>query len=152
MKTMMLGPGMYTQQMVQCPTCKGEGEIIPPGGRCKTCNGDKVIKTKKQVEVAIEKGTPDEHLVTLNGEGNELPGADAGDLIIKVNIKKHKYFKRVGADLWMDKTITLKQALLGFTFTVRTLDGSDLTISSTKGEVISHGQIMTVREKGMPFF
>ena len=75
----------------------------------------------------------------MAGQGNEIPDAEAGDLMIKINIKKHKTFRREGADLYMDKTITLKQALLGFTFKVKTLDDSEFTVSSTQGEIISSG-------------
>ena len=46
----------------------------------------------------------------------------AGDLHIKFKVKEHKLFKRKGADLFMDKKITLLQALTGFTFNIKMLD------------------------------
>jgi len=46
----------------------------------------------------------------------------SGDLIVKFKIKKHKVFERKGADLFINKVITLKEALCGFTFKVKTLD------------------------------
>lgn len=88
----------------------------------------------------------------MEGQGNEVPGAEAGDLVVKINIAKHKSFRREGADLWMEKAITLKESLLGFTFKVRHLDGKDILISSTKGEIISPGVVKTIKHKGMPFY
>ena len=84
--------------------------------------------------------------------GNEIPGAEAGDLVVKVGVKKHKHFERNGADLLMAKEITLKQALLGFSFTLKYLDGKDLVISSVPGEVIEFGAAKSVKGKGLPFY
>ena len=46
----------------------------------------------------------------------------AGDLHVKFKVKKHKLFERKGADLYLNKKITLLEALTGFTFNVKTLD------------------------------
>ena len=106
----------------------------------------------KKIDISIEQGTPTDHVIKFNCEGNEIPGAEAGDLLIKVSIKKHKIYTRNGADLFFDKEITLKQALLGFNFTIKYLDGKDLLVSSTPGECIAHGTIKVVKGKGLPFY
>jgi len=41
---------------------------------------------------------------------------------------------------------------LGFTFKLPFLDGKNLTISNTKGEIITPGQTMTIKGRGMPLF
>lgn len=104
------------------------------------------------MEVSIEPGTPDEHEYVYSGEGNEIPGAEAGDLVVVVSIKKHRFFERIGADLALEKEITLKEALLGFTFTCKFLDGKQHLISSLSGEVTSSGTMKSVKGKGLPFF
>ena len=55
-KMQMLGPGMYTQSTVPCEHCNGTGEIIDPDDVCPECNGKKVIKERKVLEVNIDKG------------------------------------------------------------------------------------------------
>jgi len=152
MKMVQLGPGMYTQSQQACPRCKGQGEIIDPAKICKKCKGKKISEVSKKVDVAIEPGCPPEHVIKFNGEGNEIPDAEAGDLLIQIVTKKHKLFTRRGADLIMEKEITLKQALLGFNFTVKFLDGKDLLISTIAGETIEDKAIKCVKGKGMPFF
>lgn len=107
---------------------------------------------EKQVDVAVEPGTPNDFVIRFNGEGDEIPGAVAGDLEVRVNVKKHKNFQREGADLVIDKEISLKQALLGFSFTVKFLDGKDLLVSTVPGEVIQYGDIKSVKDKGLPFY
>ena len=52
----------------------------------------------------------------------------------------------------MKKTISLKEALLGFNFTVPFLDGKNFTVSSVPGEVISPGNIKVVKGKGLSFY
>lgn len=49
-KMRQLGPGMYTQSTGPCDDCRGQGETIPEKGKCKACNGKKVISEKKIIE------------------------------------------------------------------------------------------------------
>lgn len=80
---------------------------------CSHCEGEGLTQVTEKEDISIDVGTPDEHLLKFSGKGNAIPDAVAGDLIIKVNIKKHKIFTREGADLFMEKEISMKQALLG---------------------------------------
>jgi len=47
----MLGPGMYTQRTGPCDDCGGSGEMINEKDKCKNCDGKKVVKEKKILEV-----------------------------------------------------------------------------------------------------
>jgi DnaJ homolog subfamily A member 2 len=127
-------------------------QIIDQKKICKACKGKKISETTKKIEVAIEQGTPTDHIVKFSCEGNEIPGAEAGDLLVKIGVKKHKTFTRNGADLFVDKELTLKQALLGFNFQLKFLDGKDITISSITGECFPHGAVKSVKGKGLPFY
>lgn len=51
-----IGPGMVQQIQTVCPDCKGQGERINPKDRCTTCNGNKVVREKKIIEIHIDKG------------------------------------------------------------------------------------------------
>ncbi len=44
-----MGPGMYQQVQKNCDACKGEGEILPEGGKCKACLGRKIISKEKVI-------------------------------------------------------------------------------------------------------
>jgi len=65
--------------------------------------------------VAIEGGCPNEHDYIFTGESDEYPNVIAGDIYIRVQIKKHKVFLRKGADLVIIKNISLLEALTGVT-------------------------------------
>ena len=49
---------MYTQRTGPCDECNGQGETVDPKNKCKECDGKKVIKEKKVLEVQIDKGAP----------------------------------------------------------------------------------------------
>lgn len=150
-KMQQLGPGMYTQSSGPCDDCRGTGEIIDAKNKCKTCDGKKVIKEVKTIDVEIDKGSPNNQPYTFHGEGDEYPGAEPGDVIVIVQEQPHKVFKRKGADLLIEKEITLLQALTGVDFVLKHLDGSKIRIKNDPGEVIKPNDIKTVLERGLPF-
>jgi len=76
----------------------------------------------------------------------------AGDIICKIKIEEHKIYKRVGADLLINKKITLLEALTGFHFELEMLDKKKITISTAPGDVISAGEKKIIEGKGMPFY
>jgi len=150
-KMVQLGPGMYSQSNGPCDDCRGKGEVIDEKNKCKTCNGKKVCKEKKIIEAEIDKGSPNGFHYTFHGEADEYPGTEPGDVIIIIQEMPHKVFKRKGADLLIEKEITLLEALTGVDFTITHLDGSKLRIKNTPGEVIKPEEIKTISDKGLPF-
>jgi DnaJ family protein A protein 2 len=52
----------------------------------------------------------------------------------------------------MKKTISLVEALVGFEFKVKHLDGSTFNVYTGKGEVLGDREKKVVRGLGMPFF
>lgn len=150
-KMQMLGPGMYSQSSGPCDDCRGKGEVIDEKFKCKTCNGKKVCKETKVLEAEIDKGSPNGCQYTFHGEADEFPGTEPGDVIIIVQELPHKTFKRKGADLLIEKEISLFESLTGVDFVITHLDGNKLRIRNTPGEVIKPDEIKTVEDKGLPF-
>ena len=124
----MIGPGMYTQSQGPCDECRGQGEVIDDKKKCKTCFGKKVVKEKKIIDAEIDKGAPDNQTYVFHGEADEFPGVEPGDVIIVVQEQPHKFYKRKGADLLIEKEITLLQALTGVDFVLTHLDGTKIRI------------------------
>lgn len=59
--------------------------------------------------------------------------------IIHPQEKPHEVFQRSGCDLLMKKTVTLTEALCGFTTVVDHLDGRKIVISYPPGSVLVPG-------------
>ena len=140
------------QSQQTCPDCRGEGYVIKKEDKCPVCNGQKVNQESKTLKISLDKGAPDGKRYTFEGESDEMPGYDPGDVIIEIRIKKHDLFERTGADLTMKADISLLEALTGFQLLINHLDGRKVLIKSKKGEIIKPGMIKTVKECGMPFF
>jgi len=151
-KTQMLGPGMIQQSQVPCNACRGEGKIFDEKDRCTVCKGEKIKDVEKTLEIPIEKGVPNEKTILFAGEGNEVPGAMAGDLHVRVSIKPHAIYERKGADLYVKKKISLLEALCGVNFKLKQLDGTDITICSAPNMIIASNDIKVIEGKGMPFY
>ena len=108
---------------------------------------------EKVLECAILKGTPNGHKYFFKGEADEDATKDLkGDVTFIVETEKHKLFKRDGADLLITKTITLVESITGVEFGIKHLNGSSFKVASQEGEVIKPGQIMTLKNLGMPYF
>ncbi|OMJ66733.1 hypothetical protein SteCoe_36326 [Stentor coeruleus] len=148
-RLIQLGPGMYSQSAGPCEECRGQGKSIDPKFRCKSCKGARIIQEKKIIEIIVDKGTPNHHKQNFHSEGDEEPGLLAGDLVVMIIEKEHAIFKRKKSDLIITKSITLKEALTGYRFILKHLDG-DKIIESIPGEIIKPGDIRTVEELGMP--
>lgn len=140
----MLGPGMYSQRTGPCDDCGGKGEMIDEKFKCKNCDGKKVVKEKKVLEVSVDKGAPNGEKYVLHGEADEYPGIEPGDVIIQIVEQKHDLFKRKGADLMIEKEISLFEALTGVDFVITHLNLKKIRIKNKPGEIIKPDDIKTI--------
>ncbi|CAC5377316.1 DNAJA1 [Mytilus coruscus] len=125
---------LVVQIQTVCPECRGEGESIDPKHMCKHCNGKKVTRERKILEVHIDKGMKDGENIRFTGEGDQEPGLEAGDIIIVLDEKEHDRFQRQDIDLITEMEIELVEALCGFQKTIQTLDDRTLVITSLPGK------------------
>lgn len=119
--------------------------------RCKICKGKKVKRDRKKCVVEVDKGSPNGEQFTVHGEGDCVPEVEPGDVIVVIKIRPNKIFSRKGADLYMDREISLLDALTGVNFTLMHLDGRIVRIKSEEGKCIKPNQVMTCENLGMPF-
>jgi DnaJ family protein A protein 2 len=145
------GPGMIQQMQTTCPTCQGKGTSIKAEDRCTTCNGEQVTKEKKIFEVNVDKGMKRGDHVTFVGEGDQIPDIKlSGDIIIVLDQKPHPEFTRKGNHLYVEKTVSLVEALTGFKRVVTHLDGRSLVIEPAEGAVLDPAFLYAVDREGMP--
>ncbi|MCL4122160.1 UNVERIFIED_CONTAM: hypothetical protein GTU68_038758 [Idotea baltica] len=145
-----LGPGMVSQVQSMCSECRGAGERVNQKDRCKTCEGRKVVREKKILEVNIDKGMEDGQKIMFSGAGDQEPGIEPGDVVVVLDEQEHSVFRRVNNDLTIQMHISLVESLCGFQKPIETLDNRTLLISAIPGEVIKHGDLKCVLGEGMP--
>lgn len=147
-----LAQNMTRQFQTRCPTCQGQGETISDKDKCPKCKGKKVLNEIKILEVHVEKGMRENQKIFFREEGDQMPDKQPGDVIIVLQQKPHEVFQRIGDDLVMKHEITLTEALCGFEFVVKHLDGRDLLIRHNPGEVIKPGDLKGIQGEGMPVY
>lgn len=66
------------------------GEVISEKDRCKKCEGKKVIKEVKILEVHVDKGMKHGQKITFGGEADQAPGVEPGDIVLVLQEKEHE--------------------------------------------------------------
>lgn len=91
--------------------------------------------------------------IILEGEADQVPGQEPGDIVFHIVEEEHETFRRAAADLTATIDVTLAEALTGFSrVVVKHLDGRGIEIQhpKTPGEVLYPGQVLKVPGEGMP--
>lgn len=92
--------------------------------------------------VKIPPGTDSGAKLRLGGKGT-----DGGDLLIRVTVDAHPFFRRDGRDLLIDVPLTVAEAALGTRVDIPTLSGNK-TVPIPAGT--SSGQRLRLRGQGVP--
>merc|ERR1719231_348504 len=94
------------------------------------------MKVQETLEVHVPKGAPDGHKLHFSEKADEIPDGEAGDVVFVLQEQPHSEYKRKGDDLFLERNISLSEALSGFAMELDSLDGRKLVIKSAPGEVI----------------
>jgi len=137
-------PGMFAQSQVTCNECQGRGKVIKKA--CPHCQGSKVVDHTAHYTLDITAGMPEGHEVVFEGEADESPDWEAGDVVLRVRSKKEMgAWRRKETSLYWKESIGIDevrlvkfspwtelnsrpQALLGFERNLTHLDGRTLTL------------------------
>jgi DnaJ-class molecular chaperone len=98
-------------------------------------NGKKVFE-KETIYVDIPQGIDENEMIVLRERGNIISDQVKGDIKINILIQNNTAFKRSGLDLILDKTISLKEALCGFSFELNYINGKSYTLNNNKGSIV----------------
>jgi len=98
-------------------------------------NNLKVSETET-LYVPIPKGIDDNEIIVLKDKGNVVNESLKGDVKIFIKIINNTEIKRHGLDLIYEKNISLKDALCGFTFEIKFINGKIYTLNNTSGNII----------------
>lgn len=129
-----------------CNICEGIGKIIdyiPPG-----IDNDGLKNIEEIIEIQIAKGVPDNSRIIIKNKGNEITSIEnsAGDLIVIVKQKKHKYFIRQFNDILYNLNISIIDAILGTIVEIPTLYDK-VKIKIAPGT--QYGKVLRLKGKGI---
>lgn len=112
-----------------------------------------MVESKNVLELYIPRGARQGERIVLQGEADQLPDQEPGDIIFTLEEAEHETFERAGADLRAILKISLAEALTGFNRVVLThLDGRgiQLNVQQPNGKVLRPGQVLKIPGEGMP--
>jgi DnaJ-class molecular chaperone len=131
-----------TRTRRQAPAQDVEAEVTIPflvaaeGGSVDLSVGGHTLGVK--IPAGVESGQ------TLRLAG-QAPGG--GNLLLKLRVEDHPYFRREGKDIILEVPLALSEAVLGARVEVPTLDGTRLTVKVPPGT--SSGSRLRLRGKGI---
>ena len=96
----------------------------------------------RQIELSVPAGVETGKKLRLGGQG-----PDGADLIVRLRVAPHPYFRREGNNLVLEVPLALSEAVLGAKVDVPTLDGTKLTVKVPPGT--SSGGRLRLRGKGI---
>ena len=160
------------QRRKLCKGCRGAN----PPGRCSKCEacpvetvvvqqqvGPFMMNVKKEVAsedrcrtdkvkhtIMIEQGMRSGSDIVLTRVGDYVPGHVPGDVVVALKANDHDTFKRVDNDLRLTLPISLKEALIGFSKTVKHLDGRQVVVAQAPGVISKPFEVLVLRGEGMP--
>lgn len=137
-----IAPNFIQQVQSTCDACAGKGTIVK--SKCTACNGKKVKRGTHQLAITVEKGMKDLHEIVFEREGDQHPDITSGDIVFVLRTMPHGVFNRSGNDLYMKQSISLKEALLGFSKPTKHLDGADIQV--TRQGITQPGERMVMME------
>jgi molecular chaperone DnaJ len=128
-----------------CGTCRGYGTVIATP--CVTCQGQGRVRARRTVPVDIPAGVDTGLRLQMPGSGEAGPaGGPNGDLYLEIKVKHHDVFSRDGDDILCTLEVSMTDAILGTTATVKALDG-DIALELKPG--VQSADIMTVKDRGI---
>jgi len=132
--------------VTRCDVCKGKGMVIQTVRMgpmiqqiqqpCSTCNGQGknycINNITENIKVTIPRGSPNNHKITVYEKGDDIVNGETGDLVVIVKEIQNEIFTRKGYDLFINKDISLLEALKGFKIELNHLDGRKILIKNNK--------------------
>lgn len=133
--TRQLGPGMFQQYTTQ---------------QCEQCDNVKYEREAETLTVQVEPGMRNGQEISFFEHGEPTVDGDPGDLKFVIVTAPDATFERRGSDLHHNVTISLVDALVGFTMEIEHLDGHKVTLAASG--VTRPGQVVVIKGEGMPVY
>lgn len=100
----------------------------------KTIVNNVIGHEKETLYVQIPKGIDNNEIITLVNKGNSYVnnGVSHSNVKIIILLKPHEFFERNGLDILYTKSISLKDALIGFSFMLNHINNKNYNISCSE--------------------
>jgi DnaJ-class molecular chaperone len=104
---------------------------------------------KETLYLTIPQGIDNNEMLILREKGHVHADNNKGDVKIFIKVLNNTEFTRNGLDLILQKTISLKDALCGFSFDMKYIDDRIFKINNGKGNIITHNYKKVLPKMGI---
>jgi len=111
-------------------------------------NGKYIATEQERVYVNTPPGIDNGEIIQMEEKGHVLRNHKSV-LRVRIKIKPHEVFERRGLQLFYKHSLTFKESICGFDFTIQQLDGTALKIKNNIGNVIQNMDEKVLKGKGM---
>ena len=125
------------------------GGTIPVDIERWLIEGENKVFENETVYVTIPKGVDDNEIIILRDKGNILNDEIKGDLKLFIKVENTTQFERKGLDLIIKKQISLKDALCGFSFELKYINGKVYTLNNNSGSIIPPEYVKIIPNMGL---
>lgn len=104
-------------------------------------SGETKTHHTETISITIQPGTESNEAIVIQGIGNEADGQKGDVKLVFVVLPDSDTsgvprFERRGVDLWHKRTLTLKEALCGFSFELEHLNGKKIALTNANSHAI----------------
>jgi DnaJ-class molecular chaperone len=133
-------PFGFFNQLVPCNVCHQKGKI-PSGDDCEKCNGNCKINKIISIPINFPPGVIDnEKIVHID---------DNVEFCFIAKIIPHNEYTRLGNKLKINKEISLLEALTGFQFNLKLLDGRIIEVKNQENTIVHPGMNLRLKNLGI---
>ena len=125
------------------------GSTIPVEIERWIIEGENKVFENETIYVTIPKGIDDNEIILLKDKGNIVNEDTKGDIKIFVKIENTSQFERKGLDLILNKKISLKDSLCGFSFELKYINGKVYTLNNNSGSIIPSEYVKIIPNMGL---
>ena len=104
---------------------------------------------KETIYIDIPEGIDNNEIIYIKDKGNKNSSNNLGDIEVKIIVRNDSEFIRQGLDLLLNKQITLKQALCGFEFDIKHLNGKIYKFCNREGNILHNNFEKIIENLGM---
>jgi len=111
-------------------------------------DGTKIFENET-LYIDIPKGIDDNEIIIIRDKGNIMTDFCRGDVKLFIKVSNSSDLQRHGLDLILEKKITLKESLCGFSFELKYVNGKNYTINNNSGNIIPPGHKKIIPNMGL---
>ena len=124
-----------------------EGASVPIDISRTIIRNQEKTRENESIYVDIPKGIGNNETIVMKNMGNVI-NDNKSDLKVKIILENESEFQREGLNIIYNKTITLKEALCGFSFNLPFINGKVYTINNNTGNIICPNYLKEISNMG----